>query len=177
MNLIILTGKAGSGKSTVAEFLRHKGYKEVAIASPIKEMLAMAGYLEPVLREDKERNYISKNYSFRTLAQTLGEWGRGNDENFWLDVALGKVVDYLQGGHPVVVSDARYDNEVEALKDLGGSVVKIVGRSSDLGDAAKHSSEQLEVEADFVLNNNADFDHLKLQIARLLNHAQLELPF
>lgn len=68
-----------------------------------------------------------------------------------------------------VVADLRFLNEVEAIKRLGGVVVKCV-RDVKKHPSDFHISEQALLDFtqwDFVLDNNGTLDHLKRQIEQM----------
>ena len=96
----------------------------------------------------------------RTVLQTLGtELGRNLYQDVWIN--YGKVVarTLLGGGytydkyrgllnnngaHPpalVVIPDGRFANEVTAVKEVGGRIVRIESSTSLSGEAAAHASE------------------------------------
>lgn len=139
-NIIGLAGPAGSGKDTVAEMIqRMYGYKRIAFAHTLKNMLAIAGMPEPE-REFKEALLPGLPFSWRQAAQTLGtEWGRSLDPDLWVKLTMMNMEK-----HPgnYVISDVRFPNEVKAIHAQGGVVVHIRGRKTNLtSSAAGHASE------------------------------------
>ncbi len=100
----------------------------------------------------------------RHALQQLGtEWGRHCYPNTWVDYAIN-VHDRLQKGDcyydmksglrfmsssemmqsrkDVVISDVRFRNEVEAIKEAGGVVLRLLRGEGLLGAAGAHLSEQ-----------------------------------
>lgn len=132
--LIGLTGRANSGKSTVAAFLEDEfAFEIVAFADPIVDMIGAlfnaagvdgAWMAERALKEQP----TTLGFSYRHLAQTLGtDWGRFMlAPDFWLRVMGHK----LSGPHlqqlDVVVSDVRFPNEADFITARGGVVVRVV---------------------------------------------------
>lgn len=138
--LIGITGKAGSGKDTVADYLVEKyGYTKVSFAAILKKMLAAAGLPEPTNRDDKERVVEGLDFTWRHAAQTLGtEWGRKClQDDIWVQLTMKSLVEDKR----YVISDVRFDNEGQAVRIAGGTVLHLVGREADLGNAAAHASE------------------------------------
>ena len=142
LSLIGLTGAAGCGKDTLADWLvENFDVTKISLAEPIKEGLnAMLGF-GPVHWNDrdwKERPLNGLGVSPRVLAQTLGtEWGRNHSEDFWLNVLFRR---WEKLGHPLtVVPDVRFDNEAKSVIDRGGIVIKIERESA--ANIAAHSSE------------------------------------
>lgn len=138
--IVGITGVAGSGKDTAADYLVSKyGFTKVSFAAILKNMLSVAGLPEPSNRDDKEKNVEGFNFTWREAAQTLGtEWGRSLDENIWVKLTMAS----LEEGKNYVLSDVRFDNEARAIYEAGGSNILLLGRSVDLGNNSTHASEQ-----------------------------------
>lgn len=139
--LIGLAAKAQSGKSTVARFLADFDYTELSFAEPIRKFVAE---LVGVSREDLEKPEIKETVipwvgqSPRQMMQTLGtQWGRELvREDFWIRRAMTAV----ERVNRAVISDVRFDNEAQAIRDAGGVVVHLV--RPDALVVAAHASEQ-----------------------------------
>jgi hypothetical protein len=145
--LVGLTGRAGSGKDTVAEYIqKHYQFTQYALADPIKRGIeAMLGVPAWVWtdRAAKEATISWLGKSPRQLAQTLGtEWGRRQvRDDLWLQLGLRRwdVVRRSQAPR-LVISDVRFDNEAVAIKMSGGSVWRVVREEAP--DIAAHESER-----------------------------------
>jgi hypothetical protein len=166
MRIIGLTGKAGAGKDTVADYLceRH-GFARYAMASPLKRMLEVIG-VDCTTRETKELPHPVFGVSPRRFAQTLGtEWGRQTiRDDIWLlcaDRAIAEIEDkcrrlhgwayYNYGG--VVITDIRFDNEAKWLLSRGGLLWEI--RRGEAPKVEAHVSEAgLSVFPTRVIENN-----------------------
>ena len=122
------------------------------MADPLKDMIRSlyrgAGFDEETINRKIEGDLkevpcdLLMGRTPRYAMQTLGgDWGRAMiDENFW--VHQWKSRRSLVPGL-VVVDDVRYDNEGEAVWDLGGLTVE-VDRGLDpvlTGEASAHASE------------------------------------
>lgn len=141
--VVALTGAAGSGKSTAADYLiRHHGYERVKFAGPLKEMMRALGFGEDDIEgSDKElSNSLLCNKSPRHAMQTLGtEWGRKCiGEDFWAILWKDTAEGILSKRGRVVVDDLRFPNEAAAVRSLGGVIIKLEGRG---GIAGTHASE------------------------------------
>lgn len=177
-NIIGLLGPAGSGKDTVREILAKHGYYGLAFADPIREML------KPLLlacgvdlsymtaRHLKEQPMPVLGVSYRQLAQTLGtEWGRAQGPDFWLRIAAASMMEVSIStfGPPLfVISDVRFPNEAEWIRNLGGQVWRI--DRPGVAPVREHTSETLveTITPDFVLDNNGSLDDLPVAVATAL---------
>lgn len=143
--VIAFSGLAGSGKSTAAEHLinRH-GFTRVRFAGPLKAMMAALGLtpdeIEGHLKEQPCALLGGKTP--RYAMQTIGtEWGRDIiNRDLWIR-AWRAAVDKLPPGAPVVVDDCRFPNEADAVRAVGGVLVRIERAGAGAGGAAGHSSE------------------------------------
>lgn len=125
--LIGLTGKARSGKDTVAGFLADNyGVKTLAFARPLKEGLKTMLNLsdEHVHGSLKETVIPDFGKSPRQMLQTLGtDWGRQMvTDSIWLLVAKRQIEAWLEQGYHVAMTDVRFDNEAEMIRTMGGKV-------------------------------------------------------
>jgi len=142
--IIGLCGLAGSGKDTVAKILRdRRGFACVSFAAPIyRAVAAITGLSVEELqdRRVKESRLPWLDASPRTLLQTLGtEWGRDIvDADIWIKLAMREAA----GLKNAVLTDVRFANEAQAVKEAGGFVWRVVRPAAVLdGLAAEHSSE------------------------------------
>lgn len=152
--LIGLIGKKGSGKDTAAEALEALGFQNVKFAGALKAMLRMLlayqGADEDTIRRMIDGDLkevptpLLNGKTPRFAMQTLGtEWGRmliGPD--FWLDTAMKKAA-----LADTVITDVRFPNEVKAVKDNGGTVIRIVAEGetvfTETAVGVDHASETL----------------------------------
>lgn len=157
MEIIGLSGYARCGKDTAASVLVEEfGFTRVAFADKLREVLyqlnPLVEYLGTLDRHAMKRNYLQEvideygwngyketgfSYDIRRLLQRLGtEAGRETLwDSIWVDAALT--------GHSedakIVVTDCRFPNEAQAIKDRGGQVWRII--RSGVGPANNHESE------------------------------------
>lgn len=102
-----------------------------------------------------------KPLTARRVLQTLGtEWGRAFSKQMWVDLAIRNARELLRGGYRydrgeglvpdagvlapnwVAITDGRFRNEVLAVREAGGVVVRIDSPGAGLrGPAAAHVSE------------------------------------
>ena len=132
--LIGITGKAGSGKDTLADAaVLEFGAIKYNFALPIKLALnAMFGWTMEMWdnREWKEEPIEWLGKSPRFLAQTLGtEWGREIiHPELWTRIGMDHYWTHAKTGTsaPFIIADVRFDNEVKRIHDMGGIVIRVV---------------------------------------------------
>ena len=167
--IIGISGKKRSGKDTVYELIRilkqGDGIVPVraAFGDQIKEEVAgVTGVDVDHIEEHKER--------FRPMLQWWGADFRRHykGESYWLDKMLVKMKT-ITGNEVLVITDVRYPNEAELVKEAGGIMIR-VERDTGLEDA--HSSENLldSFEGfDYQLTNNGTVFDLKEKVARIVD--------
>lgn len=158
--LVAFTGKPQSGKSTAVEyFIRTENRKKklVKFAQPLYDIQEFIyAQVEPVFRrpDDFEKD--------RKLLQWLGtEWGRETiSQNVWVDLWKAKVTDAMNDGYLVFCDDCRFDNEAQVIKELGGTIIRILRDDQGEESAKKHSSEKgiSDIYVDVVIENNGTFE-------------------
>lgn len=165
-----LCGLAGSGKSTVADYMvRKHGYTRVRFAGPLKAMARAVGlsdeHIEGSLKEVPLAMLCGRTPRF--FMQRLGkEFGRDLvGEDFWVNLWTAEAGRILSAGGRIVADDARFENEVERIRDESGIVGVVDGRG---GIAGNHSSEGYRPEADFVLHNGGSLRELYQRIDEVL---------
>ena len=181
MKIIGLTGPAGSGKDTVRQMLEQNHHcTGLAFADPMRAMLAPlldlcgVGNEWMTQRELKELPIPGLGQSYRVLAQRLGtEWGRSIDPDFWVKVAAASMAEVMNIKGPntaFVISDVRFDNEAQWVKDHGG-VIWHIHRPAAQAVAAHQSENGIRPElVDLnILNNNtlSDLDFKVMQMGAL----------
>lgn len=168
--LIGFAGRAGCGKDTAANYLaREMGFKTMAFAAPLKKTAAALfglpeGYFHD--RDLKERPLEDwDGLSPRHMLQLLGTEAVRN--TFGTDFWIKRWMNEYRGLAlccDVAVTDVRFNNEAQAIRDLGGTIVHIVRVDpNDLDDKAlAHASEggvSMSL-ADYVINNEGSLNDL-----------------
>jgi hypothetical protein len=141
----------------------------------------------------------------RYALQSLGGWGRSIMPGVYAGLALKRAVAVLEGGHPIcdefrkflpenvvearyqngnigvrtagiVISDVRYRNEMEAIQQAGGRVVRIVRHGKDnvikTGIPGHHSETEQRSIADCEVNdfifNDGTLEDLGNEVRRVV---------
>jgi len=138
--IIAFSGRKQSGKTICSEFLKglllSNGYSDVEIynfADPLKEDICMnmfgLSYVQ-CYGEDHNKNELvdayweDKQLTARDLMQLIGtDLFRKLNNNIWVNALINKIKkSKLQ---VVIVSDCRFPNEIEAIKNNGGIVFRL----------------------------------------------------
>lgn len=156
-NVRAFVGSIGSGKGYKCDKLKEQGYIKLDFADCLREMVWRMLNWEPKTPEEydnfkKGKQYIS-NFGYlngRLVLQKIGQAMRCIDENFWVK-QWTKSIDKLfkMGYDNIMVSDARYENEIEAIKSIQNANIKIefCDYHSDRYDNKNtHESEQMAQE-------------------------------
>ncbi|WP_025275009.1 hypothetical protein [Haloglycomyces albus] len=168
--LIGLTGYARTGKTTVADILvRDYGYEHRAFASKLKQILRemnpTIGYhnLDELLSDGEE--HVKRYPEYRRYLQRLGHACRRHlGATVWIDA----LVRDWNPSADTVISDVRYLNEADAIRQRGGFIVRVTREG--VGPANSHDSETelAEIDHDFELGNNSDASGIAQDVVGML---------
>ena len=130
--IIGLSGKMGSGKTTIANFLNDKleGSVILPFAEPLKDVsLKLFGASRTQLdgTQDQKNTVTECGMTARELMQTVGMTMRGIWPHCWVH-AWVKEVEAVRAEHgavPIIVPDVRFANEVGAIIGLDGLVFRL----------------------------------------------------
>jgi hypothetical protein len=141
-NLIGICGFIGSGKDTVAKMFVEQGCVQDSFAAPLKDMCAsIFGWQREMLegdtmdsrefRETADLYWTRKlgidNFTPRLALQLLGTdiMRTHFSQDIWLNSLEYRIRRQRQDELCVVVSDARFKNELNLIKELGGVVIHV----------------------------------------------------
>lgn len=167
--VIGLTGAVGSGKDTAAEvFKEHHRFIQLGFADPLYEMMSIVTRTPVEVlrkRENKEVYIDSVGASPRKLGQTLGtEWGRNMiSPKLWvhhLDERLHDI-ELRTGLVGLVISDVRFQNEVDYVHSLGGEVWAIERPDNPYAINTSHSSERPVIGIDNLIVNDRSLEEFR----------------
>jgi hypothetical protein len=189
--LLGLVGRKRSGKDTIARHLH--GFTRVAFADALKaaaydadpvisaggrdgfRMIRLAQLVDLVGWEDAKDSYPD----VVTYLQNFGVSMRDNtDPDIWIKTAMRKATALLNDGADVVITDVRFQNEVEAVRDLGGVVGRVTRPGApSYGANSGHVSEQVEaLDVDFDVENVEGEPAMTAAIVREHVRRHYELP-
>jgi hypothetical protein len=211
--IIGVCGFIGSGKDTVADYLVNlHHFRRESFANTLKDAVAAVfGWDRTMLegrtkqarewREQQDNWWTNRLGIVITPRWVLQNWGTEVCRNgFHDDIWIASLENKLRNStDDVVISDCRFPNEIRAIKQAGGIVVRVVrGAEPEWYDAAVSRNrgpdgnstwslsgrklEQLGVHAsetswvgtnfDVVLDNNSTLDDLYQQVKRLVQDPQ-----
>ena len=175
--LIGVTGYAGHGKSTIANYLKTLNFQEYAFADPLKlGCLEMFGLSKEQIYDNDEKNTIDPFWgvSPREILQKVGtELMRNQLKTLFPNMNLGETGIiwirnferyYEKNKHQsIVISDVRNIDEAETIKKLGGYVILVNNPNIKMDDPFRqHLSEQKIsfIPYNFHVNNNGTIEEL-----------------
>jgi hypothetical protein len=171
--IIGIIGAVGSGKDTCGDYLSktHK-FQKTAFAKKVKDVAAivfgwdreMMEGITPQSREWREKVDPYWDISPRQAMQKIGTdmFRTHIDAAVWVkavvkEISAAPAVNY-------VVTDCRFENEIAALKALGGTIIYIERGTAVAPEAVMHISDSnsytLRTLADIHISNNGSLDDL-----------------
>lgn len=183
---IAISGKARVGKNSVAELIvKHSGIdnslcKIIALADPMKhiaelifpeakkECLYGQSELRSEIISEKYKDKDGRPLTYRQFLLDLGAFGRMYNDNIWLNLL---VEDAKKNNNQIyVISDCRFTNEWEYLKNAGFYMIRIkrpiYTKINDISETQQDSI--LDNDFNLVINNDGTLEDLSNYIADLV---------
>lgn len=207
--ILSISGLIGSGKDTIADYLTtHHGFRRLSWASSLKDAVSVVfGWdrtlLDGVTRSSREwREQVDTWWSNRlnipnlTPRWVLQYWGTDVlRSNFHDDIWVASLERKLYNtDDSVVITDSRFPNEIEAIKRVGGTTIRVTrGPNPEwwpiailatrdwshirneavekLTEMGIHPSEWSSVglKYDHMIDNNGTIEELHSQISQVLD--------
>lgn len=180
--LFAFSGLKGSGKDTAAAVLvREYGFTKIAFADAVREL---ALTIDPLIPSPNTGYHYRLSYMVRTygwdqikrlipevrrLLQIIGtEGGRAMvGDNVWVDILAKRYPDIASDSVRYVITDCRFDNEVEFVRNNGGKLVWI-DRPGIVSDGHASESEHIRDLASVVVYNTQDVDVFQNTIRQIV---------
>ena len=206
--IIGFVGFIGSGKDTAADYLvNFHGFRRDSFANTLKDAVAAVFGWDRVLlegrtkearewREQRDEWWSDRLGKDITPRHILQYWGtevcrQGFHDDIWIASLENKM---RKTGDNIVISDVRFPNEIKAIKNAGGKVVRVVrgadpewyqdawnmnqGPTNMSWSISKMRMEQRKIHAsetawigkgiDLEIDNNGSIDQLFAQIKNLV---------
>ena len=206
--IIGFVGFIGSGKDTAADYLvNFHGFRRDSFANTLKDAVAAVFGWDRVLlegrtkearewREQRDEWWSDRLGKDITPRHILQYWGtevcrQGFHDDIWIASLENKM---RKTGDNIVISDVRFPNEINAIKNAGGQVVRVVrgadpewyqdawnmnqGPTNMSWSISKMRMEQRKIHAsetawigkgiDLEIDNNGSIDQLFAQIKNLV---------
>jgi hypothetical protein len=185
--LIGVFGKKYHGKDSVSDYIVKKyGFQKEALAKPLKDATKILfGFTDEQLYTDKKEEVDPYwNIKPRAVLQYFGTEVMRKDinrimphinDNFWIDRII-KIYDdskLYNANANIIVSDCRFINEKNAIKNKNGIIIKVVRPSIETNDT--HESEiQIDMinDYDYVIINDGTLNELDKKIDSIMIELQ-----
>lgn len=167
-----IIGAIGAGKTTAAKYLESTyAFTRAPFAGPLKAMLKTMGLTEEQVNGTLKEVPCGLLFGRtpRHAMQTLGtEWRNLIHPELWTNIWLKDYRDYTwvpEGHLRLVADDVRFPHEVDAVRSVGGVILKIVRPGHAVSNkAASHGSEGNVLPFDHLIVNDVDVDTLYRRI-------------
>lgn len=174
--LIGIHGKKRSGKDTLFQILNKHvpNVERIAFADELKRHLEI---LNPIIHFENGRlvhlDEMLNRYGWDRLKELIPEARRllqvyGTDvirdniaDSVWVDKCIQKVREINKDNKIAVITDLRFENEYERIKNEGGFLIKIVRPSANNADTHKSESELESSLFDLVIYNDSTLEELE----------------
>ena len=182
MSLICIIGNIGSGKSTLANIFKDKyGYEELTFAGPVKEIGLILGFEQQDLYGTQEEKIQINNFwgvSGREFMQKFATDIMRNElskyinmnmdgKTIWVRLCEKKILQMLKENKKILISDGRFPDEIEMIKNHGGKILKIIRKTSY---QKEHESEKYisQLNGDINIDNNGTLIDLEKTINKIM---------
>jgi len=172
--IIGVTGKARSGKDTVAEMIKkHLGNNNPtaikSFATPMKRFGDICfGWNDAII----EKEVVDARFGFspREFYQKMGtEFMRDMmGEDTWVKIMKSRIDNLPKHITYVIIPDVRFDNEAQFIRDNGGTLIEVIRED---GDSVRGHVSENGVKRDLVhhlLENNGSLEELNTKIKKTI---------
>jgi dephospho-CoA kinase len=149
-SIILIAGKAGSGKDTVANHLvKNHSFKRFAFADTLKEYTSKKYNvpLELLFSQEGKKEEIdvdNKKITIRNLLIKEGKEKREQDINYWVDLIIKKI-EAEPVTQDIIISDFRFPNEYNRMQEFFSELSAVLV-------VRENGSEKIDDESETALN-------------------------
>jgi hypothetical protein len=183
--IITTLGHRSCGKSTIANYLtENHDFVQLAFADSVKDCVASMFMLDRQLlegitpsarewRETKDNYWSSKlgiDITPRKLLQTIGtDLVRNWNKDLWVFSLERKITTLISQGKLIVVTDTRFNNELEMLKKYNVKTIRI-DRKTDVEYTHVSDLEWLNFDYDYQIYNNSTVEEFYKNFTNLISN-------
>lgn len=170
--VIVLSGKARSGKDTSLEILKRK-YEQIG-----KKVISLyyASYIKEYAKKISSWDGNDENKP-RTLLQVLGTDIIRNtiDKNFFINRIIEDIKVYSKFFDVIIIGDARFPEEIDYIKNEFKNVISVHINRKDMNLLTKEEKKHVTETAldnykryDYEINNDGSIEDLKTKLEEII---------
>ncbi len=176
MKVIGIHGKIGSGKDTLAQMLIdiNGNLERRAFADNLKVIVAILTGVDVKLLHDQnfKNTYCDLfNMTYGEMLQKIGtNYLRSFDDKVWIKSTFASMLEE----NNYVITDVRFKNEAQYIKDNGGILIKIVGDPAKIrANSNRDPNHPSEIDLDNwtnwdeIIENDSTIENLKIKAISL----------
>lgn len=181
--IIGVLGRKGSGKDTVADYVVTKfKFEKMTFAKPLKDACKILfNFTDEQLYGDlKEVNDARWGVSPRQVLQYLGtdvirkgmkQLIPDIQDNFWVNLLRIKYLEKIQfdPNTKVIVSDVRFQNEIDMVHQMGGIVIKLIRPLNSNIDVHESEKNIDNLNGEFNIINDGTLEELYKKIDEIIS--------
>lgn len=173
--IIGITGKAGSGKDTLSDYLVNQGFIKLSFGSAVKDIVSIVtGWSRDFVEGTNEERHLREtlkhpdyNKTCRELMQFIGTdlFRKQLSDNIWVNIIKNKI-ESDKINNKFVITDVRFDNEAQMIKSIGGYIIQINRQNIH---KLNHISENgITCDVDYIIENDGSKNELHDKINKFI---------
>ncbi len=185
--IVGISGKIGSGKTTVSEVFRSNGFELDSFAKSVKDICCILfGFdrdrLEGQKIEDRKwretnnikyTNLLGRDFSPRDSMILIGT-AIGRDiihPNIWVETLFNRYEEHK--GKNLLITDVRFPNEYDEIKKRGGIIIRINRKTMENNSAHPSECALDDHPFDYIIDNDGTYDELMEKAKKLLTNISI----
>ena len=175
MTLILVSGKAGSGKTTFSDHIvsMNNNVISFALADKVKELtFKLLQIFRINIKSIEDLNNVKTKEKYRKYMQQIATEAMRTTfgQNFWCEQIFGKINEVIKEGKNVIISDVRFINEQEYFKSKFDNVKCVMIKRKAVEKEPNHESENTsQLHYDFEINNDGTMEEFKTTINNVVS--------
>jgi dephospho-CoA kinase len=166
--IIGLLGRSRRGKDTIAEYIikKYPVYKNIKLAKPIKDAARSLYDFTYEQVEGAEKEIIDRRWNI-TPRDALVFITTSFMNKMGTDFFTRRLFDNLAIDDKVIISDLRYQNDIEEIKKRNGIVIKVL-RDIEPNHNWESHIDNFTDNINYTINNNGSLKDLYNQIDQII---------